>query len=258
MISFLELEVSKLGMLSFLPRTWIVRKPLLTSVDVRKQSVPVMPAFRFKRPPKSSIPSSFLRSTDSLTFFLELVPQETLSFPISNPALKMKLTTNLLAFIALASVPFALAAPIAEDKRAAEPGYGNYGSYPPPVGGYGKYGGYGSYKRVEKEKRAAEPEPEPAPKPGYGNYGSYPPPPGGYGKYGGYGSYKRVGKEKRDAADYGVYGSYGSYDGAPVPPNPPPPAGGYGNYGDYPEPEGGYGSYGAYKMVRDLVRRVLG
>src|SRR5579862_3684632 len=117
----------------------------------------------------------------------------------------MRAVQTLLALLAVASVPAVMAAPVPDQlvernaEAEAEPGYGNYGSYPAPKGGYG-------------------------------TYGTYPAPKGGYGKYGNYGSYKREAEpaEKRDAepdyGDYGKYGDYGSYA---------PPAGGYATYGSY-------------------------
>lgn len=85
----------------------------------------------------------------------------------------MKLT--ILPLLALASAVLAAPMPAAEAEAAANPGYSDYGSYPPPKGGYGKYpsygkySGYGSYKRAEDkvEKRDAA------------DYGSYPAPAGG-------------------------------------------------------------------------------
>jgi hypothetical protein len=75
----------------------------------------------------------------------------------------MKVAQNLLALLAIASVPAIVAAPVpADENQLAE------------RADYGKYGSYGSY---------------PVPKGGYGSYGSYPEPAGGYGKYGKYGTY---------------------------------------------------------------------
>jgi hypothetical protein len=112
----------------------------------------------------------------------------------------MKGVQNLIALLAIASIPAVAAAPVPADQlvgRDAEPKaepdygkYGNYGDYAPPAGGYGKYSTYGSYKRE------AEPQPADYGKYGkygkYGNYGDYAPPAGGYGKYSTYGSYKRT------------------------------------------------------------------
>ncbi|KAI9774157.1 MAG: hypothetical protein M1840_005250 [Geoglossum simile] len=112
------------------------------------------------------------------------------------PPLIMKAAQNLLALLAIASVPAVVAAPVPDQlverdaEPEAEPGYGNYGSYPEPKGGYGtygKYGDYGSYKREPAAvvmKRDAEPDYGEYGK--YGDYGSYAPPVGGYASYGAY------------------------------------------------------------------------
>ena len=124
-------SVASLGPLVITP--WLAQPGARTSWPNTELSFPTSSYYRpqsqYKARPRVARLSSREHLCVSHISFLHFHHHE-IQIPISN--LNMKFTSSIVAVLALAIAPSALAAPVPEAAPVPDPAYGSYGTYPTP------------------------------------------------------------------------------------------------------------------------------